>query len=52
MESDCYSVVAHTEPGAFSQQGVGASTGQTCAYKLGSPVHGWPELERTGASVD
>jgi hypothetical protein len=52
MESDCYSVVAHTKPGASSQQSVGASTGQTCAYKLVSPVYGWSEFERTGASAD
>jgi len=42
MESDRYSLVAHAKPGASSQQSVGTTTGQTCAYKLGSTVYDWP----------
>jgi hypothetical protein len=52
MESDCYSIATNTKPGASSQQSVGATAGQTCANELGSPVYGWSEFERTGASTD
>jgi hypothetical protein len=52
MESDCYSTVTHTKPGASSQQSFGATAGQTCANELGSSVYGRSKFEPTGASAD